>query len=108
MAAAEITAAALDGSDPCAVQALAIFVSAYGRFAGNLALAVLPRGGIYVAGGIAPRILPKLREGAFLHGVTAKGRFSGLMAEMPVHIVTNDDVGMFGALAAAEALAVRL
>ena len=107
-AAAEITTAALDGSDPSAVQALSIFVSAYGRFAGNLALAVLPRGGIFVAGGIAPRILPKLREGPFLEGVTAKGRFSRLMAEMPVHIVTNDDVGMFGALAAAEAVAVRL
>ncbi len=101
---AEITAAALAGSDPCAVQTLDIFVSAYGRFAGNLALAVLPRGGIYIAGGIAPRIVSKLREGAFLHGVTAKGRFSNLMAEMPVHLVTNDDVGMFGALNAAAAL----
>jgi glucokinase len=108
MAAADITATALEGSDPCAVQALAIFVSAYGRFTGNLALAVLPRGGVYIAGGIAPRILPKLREGAFLRGVTAKGRFSGLMAEMPVYVVTNDDVGMFGSLAAAEALARRL
>jgi len=104
LAAPEITEAALAGSDPWAVQTLEIFVSAYGRFAGNLALAVLPRGGIYVAGGIAPRILPKLREGSFLQGVTAKGRFSGLMAEMPVHIVTNDDVGMFGALNDAEAL----
>ena len=105
--AAEITGAGLDGSDPWAVRALAIFVSAYGRFAGNLALAVLPRGGIFVAGGIAPRILSKLREAPFLEGVTAKGRFSGLMAEMPVHIVMNDDVGMFGALAVAEALAGR-
>lgn len=104
LSAPEITAAALAGSDPWAVRTLEIFVSAYGRFAGNLALAVLPRGGIYVAGGIAPRILPKLREGSFLQGLTAKGRFSGLMAEMPVHIVTNDDVGMFGALNAAAAL----
>lgn len=105
LTAPEITAAALAGSDPWAVRALSIFVSAYGRFAGNLALAVLPRGGIFIAGGIAPRILPKLREGPFLAGVTAKGRFSGLMAEMPLHVVTNDDVGMFGALAAAEAAA---
>lgn len=104
LTAAEVTAAALAGSDPWAVRTLDIFVSAYGRFAGNLALAVLPRGGIYVAGGIAPRIVPKLREGAFLHGVTAKGRFTNLMAEMPVHVVNNDDVGMFGALNAAAAL----
>lgn len=104
LSAPEITEAARAGSDPWAVRTLEIFVSAYGRFAGNLALAVLPRGGIYVAGGIAPRILPKLREGSFLQGLTAKGRFSGLMAEMPVHIVTNDDVGMFGALNAAAAL----
>ncbi|HQR52745.1 MAG TPA: glucokinase [Burkholderiales bacterium] len=104
LTAAEITHAALDGSDPWAVRTLDIFVSAYGRFTGNIALAVLPRGGIYIAGGIAPRIVPKLREGAFLHGVTAKGRFTGLMAEMPVHLVTNDDVGMFGALNAAAAL----
>jgi glucokinase len=108
LTAPEISAAALAGSDPLAVRALAIFVSAYGRFAGNLALAVLPRGGIYVAGGIAPRILPKLREGPFLRGVTAKGRFSDLMAEMPVHVVTNDDVGLFGALNAAATLAGRL
>lgn len=101
---ADITAAARAGSDPWAVRTLEIFVSAYGRFAGNLALAVLPRGGIFVAGGIAPRIVPELREGAFLRGVTAKGRFSGLMAEMPVYVVTNDDVGMFGALNAAAAL----
>jgi glucokinase len=104
LTAPEITAAALAGSDVWAERTLEIFVSAYGRFAGNLALTVLPRGGIYVAGGIAPRILPKLREGSFLRGVTAKGRFSGLMAEMPVHIVTNDDVGTFGALNAAAAL----
>lgn len=104
LTAPQITEAALAGSDPWAVRTLEIFVSAYGRFAGNLALAVLPRGGIYVAGGIAPRILPQLREGAFLQGVTAKGRFSGLMAEMPVHIVTNDDVGLFGAFNAAAAM----
>jgi glucokinase len=108
LSAPEITTAALAGDDPCAVRALEIFVSAYGRFAGNLALAVLPRGGIYVAGGIAPRILSKLREGSFLQGVTAKGRFSGLMTEMPVHVVTNDDVGLFGALNAANDLADRL
>jgi glucokinase len=99
----DITQAALDRSDPLAVRSMDLFVSAYGRFAGNLALAVLPRGGVYVAGGIAPRILPKLREDRFLKGFTAKGRFSALMAEMPVHVVINDDVGLLGALAAAEA-----
>jgi len=108
VAAPEITQAALDRSDPRAECALDLFVSAYGCFAGNLALVVLPRGGVYIAGGIAPRILPKLSDGLFLRGFTAKGRFAGLMAEMPVHVVMNDDVGLFGALAAAEAQAAGL
>ena len=96
--AAEITEAALAGTDPLAVQTLEMFVSAYGAFTGNLALTVLPQGGVYLAGGIAPRMLAKLDGGSFLHAFTAKGRFSALLAEMPVRVVTNGDVGLLGAL----------
>ena len=101
LAAPDIAEAAMSQRDPWAVQALEIFVSAYGAFAGNLALALLPRAGVYVAGGIAPQILGKIREGFFLRAFTAKGRFAGLLAEVPVYVVTNPDVGMLGAFAAA-------
>jgi len=98
LTAAEVTEAALTGKDPLAVQTLEMFVSAYGAFAGNLALTVLPRAGVYLAGGIAPRILGKLQEGGFLQAFKAKGRFTSLLAQMPVHIVTDGDVGLLGAL----------
>jgi glucokinase len=101
--ASEVAEAALAQTDTWAVWALETFVSAYGAFAGNLALALLPRGGIFIAGGIAPRILPKLTDGLFLRSFSAKGRFAGLLAEMPVHVVTNGDVGLLGALEAARA-----
>lgn len=103
LTAPDIAEAAMSQQDPAAAQALEIFVSAYGAFAGNLALALLPRAGVYLAGGIAPRILAKLQDGRFLRAFTAKGRFAGLLAEMPVQVVTNADVGMLGAFAAARA-----
>jgi glucokinase len=84
--------------DPLAVRALDLFVSAYGSFAGNLALAALAHGGVYIAGGIAPKIAPKLKDGAFMRAFTAKGRFSELLASMPVHVVMNPQVGLYGAL----------
>jgi len=88
--------------DPLAVRTLDLFVSIYGAFAGNLALTTLARGGIYVAGGIAPRIAPKLKEGAFLRAFVQTGRFSDLLAAMPVHVVMNQHVGLLGALLEAE------
>lgn len=103
--AAEIGAAALAGSDPISIQTIDLFVAAYGAFAGNLALTLLPRGGVYVAGGVAPRILPKLTEGTFMEAFADKGRFRELMAELPVCVVRNDDCGLLGALAAARELA---
>lgn len=100
-AARAITEFALSGRDALAVRALELFVSAYGSFAGNMALVTLARGGVYIAGGIAPRIAAKLRDGAFIRAFTAKGRFGSLLESLPVHVVMNDQVGLYGALAEA-------
>jgi glucokinase len=89
---------ALAKLDPLAVRALDLFVAAYGAFAGNMALATLARGGVYIAGGIAPRIAPKLKEGGFMRAFTSKGPFGELLATMPVHVVKNPLVGLHGAL----------
>ncbi len=98
---AAIAEAALSGSDGAAVEALEIFISAYGAEAGNLALKLLPKGGLYVAGGIAPKILLKLKDGGFMQTFRAKGRFAGLLATIPVHVVKNPNVGLLGAALAA-------
>ena len=84
--------------DPLAMRTLDLFVSIYGAFAGNMALATLARGGVYVSGGIAPKIAPKLKDGAFLRAFVHQGRFSDLLAAMPVHVVMNPHVGLLGAL----------
>ena len=89
---------ALAKLDPLAVRALDLFVAIYGAFAGNMALATLARGGVYIAGGIAPKIAPKLREGAFMRAFTSKGRFSEVLATMPVQVVMDPQVGLYGAL----------
>ena len=89
---------ALARLDPLAVRALDLFVAVYGAFAGNMALATLARGGVYISGGIAPKIAPKLKEGAFLRAFANKGRFGDLLAAMPVHVVMNPQVGLYGAL----------
>lgn len=94
--------AALSGVDEACVRAIDLFVAAYGAEAGNLALKVLPSGGVYVAGGVAPRLLPKLKEGRFLEAFRAKGRMSPLLETMRVAVITDDDVGLLGARAAAE------
>jgi glucokinase len=72
-------------------------VSIYGAQAGNLALTVLPTGGVYLGGGIAPRIAERLREGEFMEAFTSKGRMSGLLAEIPVWVILNDRAALLGA-----------
>lgn len=100
--AAAVSAAA--GQDPVAREALALFVRAYGAQAGNLALACIPRGGLYVAGGIAPRLIGALSGGEFTAAFRAKGPMAGLMERIPVHVVLNPKAGLLGAaLAAARA-----
>jgi glucokinase len=95
--ASAIAKAALDGSDQVCVRALDMMVRIYGAEAGNLALKLLATGGIYVGGGIAPRILPRLRDGGFLEALDAKGRFAGLLSRIPVHVILNDRTALLGA-----------
>lgn len=95
--ASAITKSALDGSDAVCARALDMMVRIYGAEAGNLALKLLATGGIYVGGGIAPRILPKLQEGGFLEALDDKGRFAGLLGRIPVHVILNDRTALLGA-----------
>lgn len=95
--AAAIERGARSGRSPTCAQALDLFVSIYGAQAGNLALMVLATGGVYVGGGIAPQILPKLREGGFMESFVAKGRFAPLLERIPVHVILNDKAALLGA-----------
>lgn len=99
-AGAAIGAAGTRGSDPAARLAVDRFVRFYGAEAGNLALKCVPRAGLYVTGGIAAKILPRLREG-FLPAFLGHGRMHALLASIPVHVVLDGDVGLRGAAAAA-------
>jgi glucokinase len=96
---------ALGKRDELAVRALDIFVSVYGAFAGNMALLALAHGGVYVAGGIAPKIAAKLGDGTFMRAFTAKGRLSTLLETIPVKVVMDEHVGLLGALAEAARIA---
>ena len=101
---AVVAEAALDSRDPRAVQALDMFVSVYGAEAGNLALKALAVGGIFVGGGIAPKIRPKLEDGTFVDAFRDKGRLSGVMASIPVHLVLEPRAALLGAAAVARSL----
>ncbi len=92
-----ITDAALAGTDALSVRALEMMIEIYGAEAGNLALKLLATGGVYVGGGIAPKILPRLRDGAFLAAFTAKGRFAELLERVPVHVILNERTALLGA-----------
>ena len=95
--AAIITSHGMKGDDALCVRALDLFTTVYGAAAGNLALTVIPRGGVYVAGGISPKILPKLRDGTFMRAFRAKGRLSHVLQNLPVKVVLNPDAGLIGA-----------
>jgi glucokinase len=96
-AAAMIGAAAVAETDATAVAALTLFAQIYGAEAGNLALKCLPFGGVYLAGGIAPKCLPILAKGAFLEGFLAKGRYHQTLSEIAVHVCTEPQTGLLGA-----------
>ncbi len=87
-----------------AVAALHEFVSILGAEAGNLALKVLATGGVYLGGGIPPRIIPALEDGRFMRAFTDKGRLSEVLSAIPVHVITHPDVALTGAACVGSAL----
>lgn len=96
MTPAAITEAALKNRDLLSLRALDLFIACYGAVAGDCALAVLARGGVYVAGGIAPRIISRLQEGGFLAAFNAKGVHADSMRKIPLSVVKRDRLGLLG------------
>ena len=96
--------AALSGSDPLARETLFLWLECYGAFAGDLAMHWLARGGIYLAGGLAAKLLPHVDTGPFIQAFLAKREHRELVAAMPVHALTSEDLGLLGALAYAASL----
>ena len=105
---AVITELALGAKSEICEKALDMFVSAYGAEAGNLALKLLSVGGVYIGGGIAPRILEKLKDGTFMKAFTDKGRLSQLLINMPVRIILESRAALLGAATYAEARAAEI
>ena len=85
------------GTDPLSVRTLDVFAAAYGSAAGNLALTVLASGGVYLSGGIAPRIVGQLASGAFMAAFRHKGRLSDVVARIPVRVILTEDAALYGA-----------
>ncbi|MBF6567565.1 MAG: glucokinase [Candidatus Binataceae bacterium] len=102
--AAVISQAALANRDARCVQALEMMVAIYGAEAANLALKVLALGGVYLGGGIAPKILPMLQRGGFVSAFNDKGRLGGMLRTIPIRVVLNQDAGLIGAAYSALAM----
>jgi glucokinase len=102
-AAAAISRSALDGSNRLAEQALDLWITVYGAEAGNLALKAMATGGIFLGGGISPKILPKLTGPPFMQAFLEKGRLRPLLESIPVRVITNDKAGLLGAARCAAA-----
>ncbi len=96
-----ISQLAIAKTDPLSEAAMKLFVSAYGLEAGNLALKVLPYGGLYLAGGIAAKNIPLFVDGNFTTAFNHKGRVSELLSKIPIYIILNSHVGLIGAVARA-------
>ena len=92
-----ISEAALAHKDPLCMESLDMFTSMLGSAASNLALTGMTTGGIYLAGGICPKILPKLKEGGFMAAFVAKGRFQELLSRIPVRVILSDKAPLVGA-----------
>ena len=95
--AAAISQFANEQGDPLALESLDLFIQIYGAQAGNLALTVSPRGGVYIAGGIAAKNSERMQSGLFINAFIAKGRMKSLLEKMPVHLITQPKVGVLGA-----------
>ncbi|MCH8882686.1 MAG: glucokinase [SAR324 cluster bacterium] len=100
-AAAVISRRGLARETPICDRALDIFASVYGAEAGNLALKVLAKGGVYLAGGIAAKILPRMEEGGFRYAFEQKGRFTAFLETVPTSVIVHDQPGLLGAALAA-------
>jgi glucokinase len=100
-----IAEAALSGRCANCAAALEMFVDAYGAEAGNLGLRGVATAGVFIGGGIAPKILPTLQDGRFMAAFLAKAPMVDLVSAMPVHVIMNPDAGLLGAAVAAQALA---
>jgi glucokinase len=95
--AAAISQAALSGKDSLAGKALDLWIAVYGAETSNLGLKIMSTGGLFLAGGISPKILPKLQGSLFMEAFLDKGRMRPLVEAMPVHVVTNEKAGLLGA-----------
>lgn len=105
---AVITEEGLAARSELCEKTLDMFVSAYGAEAGNLALKILAVGGLYVGGGIAPRLIEKLKDGTFMKAFTDKGRMSQLLINTPVRVILESRAALMGAAAYAEARAAEI
>jgi glucokinase len=94
---AAVSRAGLAGKSDLAVKTLEMFVELYGAMAGNLALILKPLGGLYVGGGIAPKIIEKLKDGTFMRNYGDKGRMSSLVNSIPVRVILDDKTALYGA-----------
>ncbi len=102
---ARVSASALEARCPLCVETLDMFVTAYGAEAGNLALHSMASAGVFVGGGIAPKILPAMRSGAFMDAFLAKGPMTEVLTDVPVAVILNDRAGLLGAAVHANAVA---
>jgi glucokinase len=105
---AAISQAAIAGKSPLAEQALQLWISIYGAEAGNLALKLMATGGVYLGGGIAPKIVSKLSGPIFFQAFANKGRLQPLLESIPVRVIINDKIALFGAARYALAKAKRV
>lgn len=95
---AVISGLGVSGEDPLCVEAVRLFVEIYGAETGNLALKSLAIGGIFIGGGIGPKILPAMQDGNFMHAFKAKGRFFPLLEKIPVKLSLNPRTPLIGAI----------
>jgi glucokinase len=94
---AAVSQAGLSGKSELAAKALDLFVEIYGAMAGNLALLLKATGGVYIGGGIAPKLIEKLKDGTFMRAFTDKGRMSALISNIPVRVILDDKAALYGA-----------
>ncbi len=103
--AAAVSRAAINGKCPLCESALDLFISIYGAEAGNLALKLLATGGVYLGGGIAPKLVSRLAGPLFMRAFVGKGRMQALLEAIPVKVITNDKTALLGAARCAVARA---